>query len=156
MSQNLRSISPLSHNVTLRGSSPPPLTCDVIYGYPLREGKKETMCVWNRVKFQFIIIYTTYMQGCPVNRTLSWYMNKEYLRCPIHLGSVYLLFQFLPSPQWSSCGDHKLGAYQKGKDNLNITSLSTDRMVHSVSQLPTLLEAVCYRIKWQQAFRNTS
>ena len=29
-SQNLESLSPLSHNVTLRRPPPPPLTCDVI------------------------------------------------------------------------------------------------------------------------------
>ena len=35
MSQNLGSLPPLSHNVTLR-RPPPPLTCDVIYGWPQR------------------------------------------------------------------------------------------------------------------------
>ena len=37
MSQNLGTLpSPLTHNVTLRRSPPPaPLTCDVIYGWPL-------------------------------------------------------------------------------------------------------------------------
>ena len=34
MSQNLGSLPALSHNVTLR-RPPPPLTCDVIHGYPL-------------------------------------------------------------------------------------------------------------------------
>ena len=37
MSQNLGSLPPLSHNVTLRRPPPPPLTCDVIYGCPLTE-----------------------------------------------------------------------------------------------------------------------
>ena len=32
MSQNLGSLPPLSHNVTLSRPPPPPLTCDVIYG----------------------------------------------------------------------------------------------------------------------------
>ena len=35
MSQNLGSLPPLSHNVTLRRPPPSPLTCDVIYGLPL-------------------------------------------------------------------------------------------------------------------------
>ena len=35
MSQNLGSLPPLSHSVTLRRTPPPPLTCDVIYGFPL-------------------------------------------------------------------------------------------------------------------------
>ena len=34
MSQNLGSLPPLSHNVTL-SRPPPPLTCDIIYGWPL-------------------------------------------------------------------------------------------------------------------------
>jgi hypothetical protein len=43
MSENLGSLSPLSHNVTLRRPPLPTLTCDVIYGCPLRkgEGRKE-------------------------------------------------------------------------------------------------------------------
>ena len=37
MSQNLVSLPPLSHYVTLRRLTPlPPLTCDVIYGWPLK------------------------------------------------------------------------------------------------------------------------
>ena len=35
MSQNLGSLPPLSRNVTLRRPPPPPLTRDVIYGFPL-------------------------------------------------------------------------------------------------------------------------